>query len=822
MTLDNAIRNILEGDAVLFLGAGFSFGAKNLAGTRFPIAKDLAKLLYTEAALDSSLQDEDLAMAAEYYQEKLGNTKLTELLKRQYSVSEPTEEQKYMGTLTWQRIYTTNYDNILERAYAENTKPLNTAVLSNRLEDFGDKTNLYVHLNGCISSITPEKIDSEIKLTERSYLTENITKSPWLSVFRSDLETASAVIFIGYSMKYDIDLKRIIYASQNLADKCFFITWDQENSLTLERLKKFGTPCPINLKGFVQKVKEIRQTYIPVAGNSFRPLCFDKYTITKNPPPPIQSNDIFNLYLHGTFRPERIHYSIVQPEQYIYYVKRHQVDLLLEQIHLGKNRIVVHSDLGNGKSLMLEGVKALLTQGGYKCYTYKKFYATLSREVETLCKEDKVVFFVENYSGNMEVVYELEKFVDNQILIFSERSALNDIQYGKIEDMFGPFHVMDLNTISTDEAKQLSTIFTTYGYWKYLSNISENKKIDFLTQTCGSNFRTIILKLLESPDIIERFQKIVNSITEKQNYYEALILVLSLKIANIDLDVEQLAYGLNIDMLNSPNFRRNAVVRELIDFDQGQVSVRSSIVAESVMQHIMKTRVVLEVLGKAFEKLNEQRANRQVKKMLRRLMIFTNLQHILNKRDNDFVSNVSNYYTRIGKLEFCNRNPHYWLQRAIVMLSISDYSQAKIYFETAYSLAKEDKTFDAYQIDNHYARYLLEYAMNSGDIANCMKAFKEAHQTLIDPAHKYEVRYYPYRVAQNYYPFYKQFFAGMSKEEKSFFLFSCQQMLERLKWYVTTSSHGAQRTDVSKAKESISKILAQENYKSEISENIKR
>ena len=34
-----------------------------------------------------------------------------------------------------------------------------------------------------------------------------------------------------------------------------------------------------------------------------------------------------------------------------------------------------------------------------------------------------------------------------------------------------------------------------------------------------------------------------------------------------------------------------------------------------------------------------------------------------------------------------------------------------------------------------------------------MEAFLHAHSILMDPKHKIEVRYYPYRVAQNYYPF---------------------------------------------------------------------
>lgn len=39
--------------------------------------------------------------------------------------------------------------------------------------------------------------------------------------FRSDLQTAKSIIFIGYSMQYDLDLQRIVYLTPNLIDKTF-------------------------------------------------------------------------------------------------------------------------------------------------------------------------------------------------------------------------------------------------------------------------------------------------------------------------------------------------------------------------------------------------------------------------------------------------------------------------------------------------------------------------------------------------------------------------------------------------------------------------
>ena len=45
MDIKEAFRYALDGDAILFLGVGFSLGARNKRGEDFPLANDLARHL---------------------------------------------------------------------------------------------------------------------------------------------------------------------------------------------------------------------------------------------------------------------------------------------------------------------------------------------------------------------------------------------------------------------------------------------------------------------------------------------------------------------------------------------------------------------------------------------------------------------------------------------------------------------------------------------------------------------------------------------------------------------------------------------------------
>ncbi len=210
MDLKQAISYLLSGETVLFLGSGFSAGAIKADGKEFSTATPLAHKLLKESGFAPEDYINDLGAASEIYQDVRGEHKLVEFLRNEYSAVKITESQKYIGSLKFHRIYTTNYDNVIDLAYKNHNKVLRCCTLSNNLKDFRDKQNLCVHLNGRIENLTLDSLNKEFKLTNVSYLTENITNSPWITLFRTDLKTAKAIFFIGYSMQYDLDLQRIV------------------------------------------------------------------------------------------------------------------------------------------------------------------------------------------------------------------------------------------------------------------------------------------------------------------------------------------------------------------------------------------------------------------------------------------------------------------------------------------------------------------------------------------------------------------------------------------------------------------------------------
>lgn len=88
MELDEALRLALDGRTILFLGAGFSRGATNLADKDFALGTDLTAKLASDADLPAGLALDD---AAELYVDKFSEAKLIEELKMAFTAKTVTD-----------------------------------------------------------------------------------------------------------------------------------------------------------------------------------------------------------------------------------------------------------------------------------------------------------------------------------------------------------------------------------------------------------------------------------------------------------------------------------------------------------------------------------------------------------------------------------------------------------------------------------------------------------------------------------------------------------------------------------------------------------
>ncbi|MBK8908541.1 MAG: SIR2 family protein [Rhodospirillales bacterium] len=259
MDLDEAIGHALDGRALLFAGAGFAQCAVNVDGNTLPTGNELASILAKAAGMPESGHGLDLI--AEAAERKLGSLKLTEILQSTFTVLSIAEWQKAYGLCPWHRIYTTNYDTVLELSLQANGRRTQSLSLGNDPSALRRSATHCVHLNGSIDQLTPRTLRAEFKLTNTSYLSFLFGESTWGRLFRQDLQAARSIFFVGYSL-YDLDISRVLYEDHSIHQKCFFVTRPNPDEMDLYTLQRFGSIVDIGAEALACKIRDIASTHV--------------------------------------------------------------------------------------------------------------------------------------------------------------------------------------------------------------------------------------------------------------------------------------------------------------------------------------------------------------------------------------------------------------------------------------------------------------------------------------------------------------------------------------------------------------------------------
>lgn len=208
---DNLIRDvydeILEENMVLFIGAGASTTVWN--------STDLARILYRELKYRTPFEQTRLSLQdiAEIYEARGKRSEIDQRIKVRLTSAPYPQEFLELTKFPWRAIYTTNYDQFIERAYED----AYTNGLTNKkcfpirdtLEICAPSSNdaiPLVKLHGCISKGVRNRV-----IAERDYLDGYIDEREYLfKMFEVDCLRHS-VLFAGYSFRDQ-------YLSQKLFD----------------------------------------------------------------------------------------------------------------------------------------------------------------------------------------------------------------------------------------------------------------------------------------------------------------------------------------------------------------------------------------------------------------------------------------------------------------------------------------------------------------------------------------------------------------------------------------------------------------------------
>ena len=163
MRLEESIMHAIDGNAVLFLGAGFNSGAINFNDERFPLGNELCQRIIEDGNIDvsedSEKDKEDLQYISERYLENNTKTDLINFLKKQFTCKKLSDAQKIISSINWKRIYTTNYDDTIEYASKIGEVQRDSIDPKKNYADVLRKKGAIIHINGYIGNVTEDDLD---------------------------------------------------------------------------------------------------------------------------------------------------------------------------------------------------------------------------------------------------------------------------------------------------------------------------------------------------------------------------------------------------------------------------------------------------------------------------------------------------------------------------------------------------------------------------------------------------------------------------------------------------------------------------------------
>lgn len=755
MELNRALEHALDGDAILFAGAGFSRGATNLRGEAFKTGRQLAAHLSKRVGLPSDTPLED---ASEEFAKTHGDDSLIAELKEEFTARDIAPYHLEIARLPWRRVYTTNYDNVLETAATKTSSRLNPVTLSDAIHST-PKDRLSVHLNGYIDRLDRATLWSEFKLTDTSYVAASVLESPWLVFLRQDLRLARAVFFVGYSVA-DLDIRRLLFDTTESREKTLFVLGSSPNALLVRRASRFGTVLTLDTAALGSLATSTTASYSPKEPLERTGLSVQRFRAPEELPA-LSDQAVFDLLLRGMVAPDLVWSTLHGGPRYV--LERSTAARVADQLTGEAPIAVVHSDLGNGKTLLIETVKCRLVEHGYDVYavtqrsddTFQELDAVLGSVVRTL-------LVIDDYPDWLDVI----EYVGSHrrpecALLLSARTAVNDVMVDRVCALLGRSSVAEFSVdrLAQGDLEWLVDYLDEYGLWAERAAWSRERKLAHLQYHCESQFHAILLTVLESPQILARLDTLFQELKKQRGYYDVMLAVLALAVLQYRTSIDTLVdvYG---ERVLETGFRKNAAVRQLCDFRQGEVLLRSAVVAQFILQRVADAGVVVETLIQMARVADRAAAASPVYfQLLRSLMRFSALQVLLPEQNRKLL--VVRYYENLKNLGGCKRNPHFWLQYAIATVVVDELERAERYFDTAYSLAGRWPDYDTYMIDNHFARFLLIRAIERDDIDTCMGDFRRARK-IIHSQIEQERLHYPYRVALLYRDFYEAFESRLS------------------------------------------------------------
>ena len=552
-----------------------------------------------------------------------------------YTATTFTGAQSSIACCPWRRIYTTNYDNVLELC-------LGAAKRSYRLQTCDDTPSTpppehtdIVHLNGFIHRTMVDTIHSDLRLTSVSYAMTEFSP-PWALTFRSDIRFSKAAIFVGYSLS-DLDITRLISTEAAYTDKCVFIVAPTPSTRDTFRLPRYGTMLADGVERAAQALEAIAARFIkPERSQMF--YSFEE-RVTHSPPEPPNDDARFDLLLRGALHYPMLTGSIADFKTSPYVISRDALETVVKRLREGTPLQVIHSHIGNGKTILAESVCIRAAEMGWKCFKLDRERPRLYDEINHfLTSTERSLLVLEHYPTHFDLLRELFTVHNTALyVILTARTSAHEIFSDRLREIAGTRSVVehDLNKLSDDEMGSLNSLLETVGYSHgSLTGRGRGKRNRREKHRYYRDFQAILLDFINSPAIRGRIQEAYDELCKMPDLELFVVTGFILDGIGFGKDAFLLTELVDQRVSIAELTKRCPSAKEFLSYRDGEFTSRSPVLARFVLTSLETSGSVGAALLALFRKVSGRRtASHELRELFRLLMQYAQIEALFpNKK----------------------------------------------------------------------------------------------------------------------------------------------------------------------------------------------
>ena len=724
---------LLNGNPMLFLGAGFSYGSKNSYGN-MATGNDLKNEIYNtfvkgviKDSYETEVKQFTLQELCEFVNDHFKKKdELKSYLLKRFQDVEPASFHYLLSEYPWKKIYTVNIDDLVEHICYKNHIDF---VVQNTSKEKLVKNELeYVKLHGCVNAPDEPLIFSKTEYDNLISSRVNFKHNNLIS----DIQNEN-FIFVGASLdERDIDyyISQYENAGHFRKGKLFFIEPNPTLKLQMRVERLEGTIIEWTAEEFLKFVEKINFNPTELEKRKMRliysgiyPLIDILNSVPKEKPYESKLYEGYNSNWHDLkegwlFEPSSI---------YEIYEKINQIDF-------SKNRNYCLALYGNafcGKDCILKLVGSYLEKKGVEVLEFKgkKLDIRVLREYISNSTNENYALLVENASYYYKIIERiLQMNMGKHLLVVT--TSRNYYHMKKRYYLEGnPYEELRLeDSIDEISAKNIYAKLKEKGYlgnistteWAGIQEIIKEKNYInlFTTITYGSGFKKRLKKT--SKEVLE-------SNPEVKNLYIELTIFDKADLAYYPSELLTARYSINFDIFVQKKYkklsREQALIVDFVKLDEQGVGLKNVILTNEVWGSLSRNEkkdAIVNIL-KEISPYVEENENNYWK------IIFESIlkEDCLEKKFGLKLKEIRSIYYQL-KEEFSDIS-YYWLQLGIAEQKCNEYNKALNHLNMAHVIRPK-----AYQIQHAIGRNYLKYANYLNDSIQADALFKQGEEIMLE------------------------------------------------------------------------------------------